>query len=270
MNRIVKIFALLPLLAFMLSSCGEYNKILKNPDMMARFEYAKKAYENRKYMQAITLLSDLQSPLRGTEHGEDANFILAMSYFENKDYLNSGTYFKTYYQRYPRGKYAELARFYSGYGYYLDSPDPQLDQTYTLKAIEELQGFLDYFPNSDKAGIARNAIFEMQDKLTLKQLQNAQLYYNLGNFLGNNYESCIITAKNALKDYPYSKYREDFEMLILKSKFQEAKNSIAEKSEDRYRDVIDEYYSFINTYPESKNLSEAKTIFDIASKHVGE
>lgn len=270
MRKLTNIFCLAIVMMMGLSSCGEYNKVLKSTDAMYKFEYAKKAYEQRKYMQAITLLQDLQMQMRGTENGEDAIFILAMSYFENKDYLNSAVYFKNYYQRYPRGKYAELARFYSGYGYYLDSPDPQLDQTYTLKAIEELGAFLDYFPNSDKAGIAKNAIFEMQDKLTLKQLQNAQLYYNLGNYLGNNYESCIITAKNALKDYPYSKYREDFDMLILKAKFQEAKNSVAEKSEDRYRDVIDEYYSFINSYPESKNLSEATSIFNIASQHVGE
>lgn len=270
MRKLSKIICLFVILAAGLSSCGEYNKVLKSTDMMYKFEYAKKAYEQRKYMQAITLLQDLQMPMRGTENGEDATFLLAMSYFENKDYLNSAVYFKNYYQRYPRGKYAELSRFYSGYGYYLDSPDPQLDQTYTLKAIEELGAFLDYFPNSDKAGIAKNAIFEMQDKLTLKQLQNAQLYYNLGNYLGNNYESCIITAKNALKDYPYSKYREDFDMLILKAKYQEAKNSVTEKSEDRYRDVIDEYYSFINSYPESKNLSEATSIFNIASQHVGD
>lgn len=270
MRKLTNIFCFAIVMMMGLSSCGEYNKVLKSTDAMYKFEYAKKAYEQRKYMQAITLLQDLQMQMRGTENGEDATFILAMSYFENKDYLNSAVYFKSYYQRYPRGKYTELARFYSGYGYYLDSPDPQLDQTYTLKAIEELGAFLDYFPNSDKAGIAKNAIFEMQDKLTLKQLQNAQLYYNLGNYLGNNYESCIITAKNALKDYPYSKYREDFDMLILKAKFQEAKNSVAEKSEDRYRDVIDEYYSFINSYPESKNLSEATSIFNIASQHVGE
>lgn len=270
MKKPIKILSSLCLMLLCMSSCGEYNKVLKSTDVQYKFNYAKKAYEQRKFMQAITLLQDLQNSLRGTENGEDAIFILAMSYFENKDYLNSAVYFKNYYQRYPRGKYAELARFYSGYGYYLDSPDPQLDQTYTVKAIEELQAFLDYFPNSDKAGIAKNAIFELQDKLTLKQLQNAQLYYNLGTYLGNNYESCIITAKNAIKDYPYSKYREDFDLLILKSKFQEAKNSIAEKSEDRYRDVIDEYYSFINSYPESKNLSEVTSIFNIASRHVSE
>jgi len=162
-----------------------------------------------------------------------------------------------------------LSHFYSGYGFYLDSPDPQLDQTYTIKAIEELQNFLERYPKSEKLPEAQNAIFEMQDKLTLKELQNAQLYYNLGNFMGNNYESAVIVAQNALKDYPYSKYREDFEFLILKSKYQQAKNSVAEKMAERYSDVVDEYYSFINNYPESKHLKEAKTIFRIAEKHTG-
>lgn len=259
------------LLAFaLLPSCGEYSKVLKSRDANVRFNYAKKAYDQRKYVQATTLLTDIITPLRGTPEGEDALFLLAMSHYGNKDYNEAGVYFKTYYNRYPKGKYAELARFYSGFGYYLDSPDPQLDQSNTVKAIEELASFLDYYPQSDKVSLAQNAIFEMQDKLTLKELQNAQLYYNLGNFLGNNYRSAIITAENAIKTYPYSKYREDFELLILKSKFQEARESIDEKKEERFRDVLDEYYSFANNYPESKNLKEAENIYSIARHYVQE
>ncbi len=260
-----KFIYILPLL-MLLASCGEYTKVLKSNDVNYKFEYAKKAYDQKKFLQASTILNDIVTPLRGGPNGEEALFLLAMSYYENKDYLNSAVYFKTYYNRYPKGKYAELARFYSGYGYYLDSPDPQLDQTNTIKAIEELQGFLDYFPKSDRVTVAQNAIFEMQDKLTLKELQNAQLYYNLGNYLGNNYESAIIVSQNALKTYPYSKYKEDFELLILKSKFQEAKQSVNERQSDRYRDVIDEYYSFINN-PDSRHKKEAETIYKIASKH---
>ena len=256
------------LMAVVMCSCGEYSRVLKSRDANYRFDYAKRAFEKRKYVQAATVLTDVITPLRGGPNGEEALYLLAMSHYENHDYDNSGVYFKTYYSRYPKGKYAEFARFYSGYGYYLDSPDPQLDQSTTLKAIEELQGFLDYFPKSDRVTAAQNAIFEMQDKLTLKELQNAQLYYNLGNFMGNNYRAAIIVAENALKTYPYSKYKEDFEMLILKSKYQEAKYSVAEKSADRYRDVIDEYYSFINNFPDTKNRKEAENIFKIAEKHV--
>lgn len=252
----------------LLTSCGEYNKVLKSTDANVKFEYAKKAFEKGKYGQACTLLSEIVTVMKGTEHAEEALYLLGLSHFENKDYISSGAYFKTYYTHYPKGKYAELARFYSGYGYYLDSPEPQLDQTTTHKAIEELQNFLDYFPKSDKVSIAQNAIFELQDKLVLKELQNAVLYYNLGTYLGNNYESAVITAQNAIKEYPYSKYKEQLQMLILKSRYQEAILSVDEKKEDRFRIVIDEYYSFINDYPESESRQEADHIFKIAGKYV--
>ena len=252
----------------LLTSCGEYNKVLKSTDANVKFEYAKKAFEKGKYGQACTLLSEIVTVMKGTEHAEEALYLLGLSHFENKDYISSGAYFKTYYTHYPKGKYAELARFYSGYGYYLDSPEPQLDQTTTHKAIEELQNFLDYFPKSDKVSIAQNAIIELQDKLVLKELQNAVLYYNLGTYLGNNYESAVITAQNAIKEYPYSKYKEQLQMLILKSRYQEAILSVDEKKEDRFRIVIDEYYSFINDYPESESRQEADHIFKIAGKYV--
>ena len=254
--------------AAILSSCGEYNKVLKSTDYNYKYEYAKRAFEEGKYTQAYTILEDIVTVFKGTDKAEESLFLLGMSYYENKDYLSSGSYFRTYYQHYPKGKYAELARFYCGYGYYLDSPETQLDQTGTVKAIEELQNFLEFFPKSDKVSIAQNAIFELQDKLVKKELENATLYYNLGNFMGNNYESAVIVEKNALKDYPYSKYKEQLELLILKSRFQEANQSTDEKKEDRFRVVIDEYYSFINDFPESDNRNEADNIFKIASKHV--
>lgn len=253
-----------------LSSCGEYQRVLKSNDYNYKFEFAKQAFEKKQYVQAATLFKDCSTVFKGSDKAEESLYLLALSHYENKDYVSSGAYFRTYYQRYPKGKFVEPARFYCGYGYYLDSPDPQLDQSTTIQGIEELQSFLDYFPRSDKVAVAQNAIFELQDKLTLKQLQNAQLYYNLGNYMGNNYESAIIVAKNAVKDYPYSKYKEQLELLILKARFQEAEQSIDERKADRYRDVIDEYYSFINNYPDSPNRNEAENIYAIARKHVKE
>ncbi len=267
-NYIHILIVLISAVAF--TSCGEYQRILKSNDPDERLEYAKRAFEQKKYTQAATVLTDIVTMFKGTQKAEDSLYLLALSHYENKDYENAGAYFQTYYNRYPKGKYAEMARFYCGYGYYLDSPEPQLDQSGTIKAIEELQAFLDYFPKSDKVPVAQNTIFELQDKLTLKELQNAQLYYNMGNYMGNNYESAVIVARNAIKNYPYSKYKEELEMLILKSRYQEAAQSVEEKKADRFRDVVDEYYSFINNYPDSSNRKEADNIMKIASKYVNE
>lgn len=88
--------------------------------------------------------------------------------------------------------------------------------------------------------------------------------------MGNNYQSAVITAQNAIKEYPYSKYKEALSMIILKAKFQEASQSVYEKKADRFRDVIDEYYSFINDYPDGPNAKEAKDIFRVANKYVKE
>ncbi|WP_289299633.1 outer membrane protein assembly factor BamD [Duncaniella muris] len=256
--------------AMLLASCGEYQKVLKSHDADYRLDFAKRAFEQKKYTQAATVLEDIVTQFKGSEKAEDSLYLLALSNYENKDYETAGSFFKTYYTRFPKGKYTELARYYAGYGYYLDSPEPQLDQSGTINAIQELQAFLDYFPKSDKVANAQNAIFELQDKLTLKQLENAQLYYNLGTYMGNNYESAVIVARNAIKDYPYSKYKEDLELLILKARYQEARESIDEKKPDRFREVIDEYYSYINNYPDTPNREEADNIFKIAQRYVKE
>ena len=57
-------------------------------------------------------------------------------------------------------------------------------------------------------------------------------------------------------------------MLVLKSRYQEANLSVEEKKADRFRDVLDEYYSFIINYPDSPKRSEADNIYKIAQKHV--
>lgn len=269
MSRKLTFLSLITLaLTLALSSCSEYNRVMKSTDLDVRYNYAKKAYEQGKYVQAYTILDGLITPLKGTARGEEALYLLGMSYYKNKDYLNSGVYLKSYYNRYPKGLYTEDARYYCGYGYYLDSPDPQLDQSETLKGIQELQGFLDYFPKSDRVQSAQNAMFELQDKLTLKELQNAELYFNLGTYMGNNYEACVIVANNALTTYPYTKYREELEYLKLKAKYQMARNSVEERKVERYRDVVDEYYSFINNFPDSKNRKEADDMFQNSEKHI--
>ena len=243
------------------ASCGEYNKVLKMTDPEAKYSYAKKYFSEKKYDRSATLLAELVAPFKGTGKAEESLYLLAQSYFGQKDYILASQYFSTYFMTYPKGEYAELSRFYNGYGYYLDSPDPELDQSTTYRALSELQVFLDYYPNSEKKQEVLDILFSLQEKLAKKTLMNAQLYYNLGNYGGNNYLSCIVTAENALKDYPFSKYKENFRILILRSKYEQAFHSVSSKEQERYREVIDEYYIYIGEFPGGKYKKEAEQIF---------
>jgi outer membrane protein assembly factor BamD len=254
------------LAALLLSSCGEYNKLLKSTDYEYKYEAAKNYFAKGQYNRAATLLNELIAILKGTDKAEESLYMLGMSYYNQNDYQTAAQTFTQYYNVYPRGTFTELARFHAGKALYLDTPEPRLDQSSTYNAIQQLQMFLEYFPNSAKKDEAQNMIFALQDKLVMKEYLSAKLYYNLGNYLGNNYESCVITAQNALKDYPYTNMREDLSILILRAKYEMAVFSVEDKREERYREAVDEYYAFKNEFPESKYMKDADRIFKEAQK----
>lgn len=245
--------------ALLFSSCAnEFNAVYKSTNTNYRYEYAKECFFKGKYTRAITLLNDLIVVQKGTENAQESLYMLAMAQYKSGDYESAAQAFKRYVQSYPKGKYAELASYYVGESLFMCTPEPRLDQSQTVSAIASFQEFLDLFPDAKLKNSAQNRLFELQDKLVKKELYSAQLYYDLGPYFGNctsggnNYEACIITAENALKDYPYSSLRENFAVLVMKSKFELAEQSVEEKRLERYQDAEDECYGFINEYPDSK------------------
>ena len=78
--------------------------MLKSSDTNYKYEYAKKAFEERKYVQAATLLEDVVKVLKGTDKAEESLYLLGLSHYENNDYASASTYFQTYYTHYPKGK----------------------------------------------------------------------------------------------------------------------------------------------------------------------
>lgn len=251
--------------ALFFGSCAsEFNAVYKSTDSNYRYEYAKECFFKGKYTRAITLLNDLIVVQKGTENAQESLYMLAMAQYKSGDYESAAQAFKRYVQSYPKGKYAELASYYVGESLYMCTPEPRLDQSQTVSAIASFQEFLDLFPDAKLKNSAQNRLFELQDKLVKKELYSAQLYYDLGPYFGNctsggnNYEACIITAENALKDYPYSSLREKFAVLVMKSKFELAEQSVEEKRLERYQDAEDECYGFINEYPDSKQRALAE------------
>ena len=264
--------------AGVLSSCGEYNKVLKSTDYEYKYEAAKAYFAKGQNSRAATILEELIPIMKGTSNGEESLYMLAMTYYNQGDFVTASHYFNTYYTTYPRGTYTELARFHSGTALYLDTPEPRLDQSSTYKAIDELQMFLEYFPTSNRRDIAQNMIFELQDKLVEKEYLSAKLYYDLGSYTGNtvysstgnNYLAAVVTAQNILREYPYTQRREDLSILILRAKYDMAKESVLEKKAERMRETIDEYYAFKNEFPDSKYMKEVEAIFKDASKYVND
>ena len=252
--------------ALLMCSCtSEYQAVSKYGDNEMKYEFAKEAFARGKFQQASLLLQEVVTMKKGSDEAQECLYMLAMAQYSNMDYEAASETFKKYTTSYPRGLYAEPAYFYIGQSLYQSSPEPRLDQSPTNGAITAYQQFMDLYPDSHLRPQAQERLYELTDKLIQKEFLSAQLYYNLGGYFGNinsndesNYTSSIITAQNTLKNYPYCSLREDFMLLIMKSKFQLAENSSDEKRLDRYRDAEDECYGFINEFPESKNVALAE------------
>ena len=257
-----------------LTSCGhEFNQVYKSQDHNFKYEYAKECYASGKYDQAVALLQELVTIQKGTDNGEECLYMLAMANFYSYDYEVAAEGFRKYYKTYPKGVYAEMASFYVGESLYWSTPEPRLDQSQTVAAITAYQEYLDIFPEAQLKEKAHQRLLDLQDKLVKKELYSAELYYNLGTYFGNclmggsNFQACIITAQNALRDYPYTDHREDFALLVMKSKFSLAEQSVEEKRVERYRDAEDECYGFINEYPDSKERKLAEKYIATCKKH---
>lgn len=270
-----KVIPLIFCLVFVIfTSCGDYNLVVKSTDYEYKYEAAKQFYAEGQYNRAATLMQDVIMALKGTDKGEESLFMTGMSNLYARNYEAATSYFRKYYETYPRGIFTEEARFYCGKALYENTPEPKLDQTATYEAVSEFQDFLEIYPESPLRDRAQNMIFALQDKLVEKEYLSAKLYYDLGTYFGNcttggsNYQACIVTAQNAIKDYPYTTRREEFAILILKAKFELAENSVPAKKKERYHDAIDEYYGFTNEYPESKYMKTAQDLFMKAKKYV--
>lgn len=269
-NRNIFVMAVFSLLLF--ASCGEFNNIMKSADYLYRYEAAKQYYADGKYSRAVVLLQDVISVLKGTDKGEESLYLLGMSAYKAGDYEAAANFLKKYYETYTNGLYTQDARFYNAMALYNNTPEPKLDQTETYEAVTAFQNMLEIYPQCVYAKEAQDMIFKLQDKLVEKEYLSAKTYYDLGsyfgncNFGGNNYQACIITTENAMRDFPYSKRREDFAIMLLRAKYQLAAHSVELRKRERLDAAVEEYYAFANEFPESKYLPEAKNIFDKAKK----
>jgi outer membrane protein assembly factor BamD len=105
------------------------------------------------------------------------------------------------------------------------------------------------YPQSDRVENFRKINAELTERLHEKAYLNAYTYYKTG-----KYKSAIVAFKNALKQYPESKRREEIMYLIVDSGYRLASNSISEKQTDRYLSMLDSYLSFKEEFPESTHI----------------
>lgn len=245
----------------LLASCSDFNKVLKSTDYEYKYKKAIEYYEAGEFVRAGTLFQELINIYRGTSRADQIYYYFAKSMMGQRDYIMATQYFRTLLREHPTSQYAEEAQFMVGYASYLQSPKVRLDQEVTLNAIDALQLYINLYPFNEKVDEAHRLIDELRDKLVTKSYLNARLYYDF-----ENYKAAVVSLENSLKEYPDSRYREELMYMLLKSRYLLAVNSIEEKKEDRLSSALDEYFAFVDEFPESKYRREVDRYYETVAK----
>lgn len=244
----------IPLLILFLTtlvSCSNINKILKSADYDYKLKKANELYVKKKYSQAVLVYEDVFPVLKGTPQFEDMYYKYAFSHYYLKDYLNAENLFKGFVENFPNSPKAVEASYLRAFCYYKQSPKVELDQTTSLKAITFLQTFINTHPNSAKNKEAADIIDKLRMKLQEKEMQSAQLYFNLG-----YYKASATAFAQILLNFPDSEKGDLYKLMVIKSWFEYAKKSINTKQGERFEQVLNECADFSDRFPESKLQSD--------------
>lgn len=246
-----------------LFSCNGYQKIVKSNDIELKYIMAKKYYEEGEYFKALPLLDELHTLFKGTKKAEEVDYLLAYTHFGLGANMLASYYFKIFTLTYPFSKHGEELSYMAAYCYYLDSPKFSLDKTNTVKAIQELQNFIDKYPESDKVTECNTLIDDLTDKVHKKVYGIAKLYYDV-----EDYSAAITALNNVITDYPTIDNQSEIQFLILDANYKLATNSISSKKIERLNNTIASYRYFSKTFPQDSRLKDARNIYEKSIKQL--
>lgn len=244
-----------------LSSCGEFDRILKSTDNEMKYEVAMDYYDRKDYNHALQLFDLLGNAFRSTPKGEMITYRTAMCYYLTDDYEIAAYYFNKFVTNYPFSKYAETSAFMSAYCSYLTSPKSSLDQQNTEKAIEQLEAYIERYPHSDSIVRANELLQDLNNKLEEKDYNICILYYRM-----ENYNAAITCFDNLLKKYPNTMHREEILSNMAKAYYDYAENSVPGKRKERYEACVERCNTLSYLYPESPYLKETEAVANKARK----
>lgn len=250
----LKKLTLIVFIGLSLSSCNKmYNQAMKSTDKDQIYTIANQLYNDGKYTQAIELYDRISTSFVGTEKAADIAYNTADANYKDENYKLAGHLFKNFAGSNPMDKRSDEALYLSAFSYYQDSPKFNLDQTSTYTAIDELQNFINTFPDSEHVSDANKYITELRQKLELKAYEIAKVYYKT-----MKYKAAAVAFDNMIDEYPDSKFREEAMIYSLRSKAELAINfSRLENKDLRLQEARTQYRQFNKYYPTSSFKNEA-------------
>jgi outer membrane protein assembly factor BamD len=253
----------LVLLVSGLFSCTEFSKVQKSPDYDYKLRMADKYYVNKKYNYAQQLYEELFPLLKGQPQFEDLFYKYAYCSYYLKDWMQAENLYKQFTEVFPTSARAEEMEYMRAYTYYKQSPKVELDQANTQKTIGLMQIFINTHPGSSRIKEATLIIDECRAKLERKEFKSAELYYEMG-----HYRAAAIAFTSLMNNFPDSEKSHEYKLQVIRSYYLFANNSIDEKKQERFEQVITECNDFIDRFSDSPYIKEVERYLSLTNNNI--
>lgn len=275
------------LILFCFVGCGGTAKISDRtaPEL---FALGKKAFDDKKYVQSIEYFQTIVYNHAGESFVDTAQYYLALSYHNNKDYSVGGVEFNRLALNYPSSVYFENAIFMRAVCFFESTPKHYaLDQSDLQKAINQFEDFIIDFPESVLIPEARSYLTIARGRMAKKYYESAVVYRRIGAFLAaQKYYQVVIDDYTDSEFAPKALF-EMAEVNLKLKKFSEAQagfenfvnifkeNKLAPKALELARAAAfnsgvfaydkgdfpaakERFESFIKDYPDDRRVAAAK------------
>lgn len=245
-------------LSVVVSCVSQQERAMRSADKSYILKAANENFAKKKWKNALALYDRLTNLVAGTDDFPNVGFNTAYANYYDKNYKLAGHQFKNFAVSFPKDPRAEEAAYMSALCYYEGSMDYNLDQSSTELAINELQDFLNNYPNSERSKNINTLIEELSYKLEFKAYENARQYFKMG-----DYKAANVALENVLEDFPGTKLRPKIYDFIMKSRYELAAKSVYDLKEERIESAL----SFTRQVEkEMPNTEYAKTALDLRQK----
>jgi outer membrane protein assembly factor BamD len=183
-----------------LVGCGSTNEVV-TLTAEKHFERAKAMFDDHDYLDALNEFTVITLQYQGSTVAADAQYYIGECRFMKEEYLIAAVEYAMLKRNYPASPRVADAQFKTGLSYYHWSPKASLDQTFTRKAIDEFQTFVEYYPKHPSVPEAEEKIRELTSRLAKKHFEDAELYATM-----QYYKAALLYFDSVIEKYHDTEY----------------------------------------------------------------
>jgi outer membrane protein assembly factor BamD len=230
---------------FIYSCSSSEGSDIKTDDPEQAFRIAKRKFDDKDYLEAIDDFSLIKIKFPGTSVSDKAQFYLADSYYHRDEYILAAYEYESMLKNYPLSPLLPETRYKLGLCYYNLSPKYSLDQEFSRYAIEELELYIELYPEDKHVRDAEKKLNELKDKLAYKNYRTGILYMKM-----DDYKAAALYFKSVYEEYVDSDWADD-------AMIGEADALINAKKNDEAKKVLERFYKL---FPKSTLKSKADNL----------